>query len=58
MVNNNNFTSYKVGRLRPLFVSHLQFADDTVILGKRSWANVRAMRVVLYLYTAISGTEG
>jgi len=36
-------------------VSHLQFADDTLILGEKSWANIRAMRAVLLLFEALSG---
>jgi hypothetical protein len=50
MVTNNLFSGYMVGRIRPLRMSHLQFADDTLILGDKSWANVRAMRVVLHLF--------
>jgi len=55
MVTSNFFTGYKVGRERNLSVSHLQFADDTLILGGKSWANVRAMRDVLHLFAALSG---
>jgi hypothetical protein len=40
LVTNNIFTGYKVGRDQNLSVSHLQFADDTLILGEKSWANV------------------
>ena len=36
-------------------MSHLQFADDTLILGEKSWANIRAMRAVLLLFEALSG---
>jgi len=35
-------------------VSHLQFAYDTLILGEKSWANVR---VILHLFTAMSGLK-
>lgn len=42
----------KVGQVQPLSISHLQFADDTLILGEISWANVWAMHVVLYLFAA------
>jgi len=54
LINNNLFSGYKVGRERSLSVSHLQFADDTLILGEKSWANGRAMRVVLHLFAAMS----
>ncbi|MCI80844.1 RNA-directed DNA polymerase (Reverse transcriptase), partial [Trifolium medium] len=31
----------------PISVSYLQFADDTLLLGTKSWVNVRALRAVL-----------
>ncbi|GAU40791.1 hypothetical protein TSUD_348880 [Trifolium subterraneum] len=33
------------------------FADDTLLLGVKSWANVRALRVVLVLFEAMSGLK-
>ncbi|CAJ2656620.1 unnamed protein product [Trifolium pratense] len=36
-------------------VSHLQFADDTLLMGTKSWANVRALRAVLVLFESMSG---
>ncbi|KEH17411.1 hypothetical protein MTR_0017s0190 [Medicago truncatula] len=45
---------YKVGAPSSVSVTHLQFADDTLILGVKSWANVRAMRAVLVLFEAMS----
>jgi exonuclease III len=53
----NIFTGYKVGASDPVVVSHLQFADDTLILGEKSWANIRAMRAVLLLFEALSGLK-
>ena len=38
-------------------VSHLQFADDTLIIAEKSWANARAMRAILMLFEAISGLK-
>ncbi|MCI22831.1 cysteine-rich receptor-like protein kinase, partial [Trifolium medium] len=38
-------------------VSHLQFADDTLLLGEKSWANVRALRAVLVLFETMSGLK-
>jgi hypothetical protein len=38
-------------------VSHLQFADDTLLLGTKSWANVRALRAVLLLFDRMSGLK-
>ncbi|MCI77180.1 RNA-directed DNA polymerase (Reverse transcriptase), partial [Trifolium medium] len=40
-----------------MVVSHLQFADDTLILGVKSWANVRALWAVLVLFDAVSGLK-
>ena len=48
MVDNNLFHGYKVVSDVHTVVSHLQFADDTLIIAEKSWANVRAMRAVLY----------
>ena len=38
-------------------MSHLQFADDTLLIGKKSWANVRALRAGLVLFEAMSGLK-
>jgi len=40
-----------------LSVSHLQFADDTLLVGEKSWANVRALRAVLVLFVSVSGLK-
>ncbi|MCH83355.1 putative non-LTR retroelement reverse transcriptase, partial [Trifolium medium] len=55
MVERNLFTGYSVGDITPVSVSHLQFADDTLLLGSKSWANVRALRAVLVLFESMSG---
>ena len=38
----------------PVVVSHLQFADDTLLLGNKSWTNVRALRAALVILEAMS----
>jgi mannosylglycoprotein endo-beta-mannosidase len=38
-------------------VSHLQFVDDTLLLGIKSWANVRGLLVVLVLFELMSGLK-
>ena len=53
----HHFHGYKVGSPVPTVVSHLQFADDTLIIAEKSWANVRATRAVLILFEAISGLK-
>jgi hypothetical protein len=57
MVERNEFTGYNVGDQGALTVSHLQFADDTLLLGAKSWANVRALRGVLVLFELMSGLK-
>jgi len=41
LVDHNHFSGYQVGSYGSLAISHLQFVDDTLLLGPRSWANVR-----------------
>ncbi|MCI55214.1 RNA-directed DNA polymerase (Reverse transcriptase), partial [Trifolium medium] len=53
MVEHNLFTGYNVGELAP--VTHLQFTDDTLLIGTKSWANVCALRAVLVLFESMSG---
>ncbi|CAJ2670936.1 unnamed protein product [Trifolium pratense] len=55
MVECNLFTGYNVGDITLVSVSHLQFADDTLLLGSKSWANVRALRAGLVLFESMSG---
>ncbi|KEH25429.1 hypothetical protein MTR_6g022740 [Medicago truncatula] len=38
-------------------VLHFQFVDDTLLLGEKSWVNVRALRVVLVLFEALSSLK-
>lgn len=54
----NIYVGYNnVGSTLSVLVTHLQFADDTLILDVKSWTNVRAMRAVLILYEAMSGLK-
>jgi hypothetical protein len=55
MVQSNLFHGYKIGSMNPTVISHLQFADNTLLLGVKSWANARALRVVLV--EAVSGLK-
>jgi hypothetical protein len=57
MVDNNLFTGYGVGTSNAVAVSHLQFADDTLLFGAKSWANVRALRTVLTLFAEMSSSK-
>jgi len=57
MVETNRFSGYRVGRLGEVLITHLQFADDTLIVGEKSWLNVRSMRTVLLLFEEIYGLK-
>ena len=57
LVGNNIFIGYSVGAHDSTLVSRVQFADDTLLVGVKSWANVRALRVVLLLFEAMSGQK-
>ena len=54
LVVNGLFTPYGVGPQESMPVSHLQFTDDTLLIGVKSWANVRALKAVQFLFEAIS----
>ena len=51
------FSGYSIGDVNPVGVSHLQFADDTLLLGTKSWANVCALRAGLVIFEAMSGLK-
>ena len=40
-----------------VLVSHLQFANNTLLIGVKSWANLRAMKAVLLLFESVSGLK-
>ncbi|KEH40917.1 hypothetical protein MTR_1g037510 [Medicago truncatula] len=48
---------YEVGSVNSTVIFHLQFVNDTLLLGVKSWANVRALWVVLVLFELISGLK-
>ncbi|GAU44755.1 hypothetical protein TSUD_246480 [Trifolium subterraneum] len=56
-VERNLFTGYSFGERAHVSISHLQFADDTLLMGVKSWANVRALRPVLVLFETMSGLK-
>jgi hypothetical protein len=57
LVQSSIFTGYSVGTVSPTVVSHLKISNDTLLLGVKSWANIRAMRAVLVLFEAVSGLK-
>jgi hypothetical protein len=54
MVETNIFTGYSIRVQHPAIISHLQFADDMLLLGVKSRANVRALRAVHVLFELMS----
>jgi len=57
VVDENKFTGYGMGRSSEVCLTHLQFADDTIIFGEKSWLNVCTMRAVLLLFEEVSGLK-
>ncbi|GAU35536.1 hypothetical protein TSUD_155670 [Trifolium subterraneum] len=57
MISKHIFTPYVIGHQNSVSVSHLQFADDTLLVGTKSWANIRALKAVLILFESISGLK-
>jgi len=51
------FSGYGVGPVGDVRLTHLQFADDTLIIGEKSWLNVCTMRAVLLLFEDVSGLK-
>jgi hypothetical protein len=51
------FSGYGVGKVGEVHLTHLQFVDDTLIIGEKNWQNVRSMRAVLLLFENISGLK-
>jgi len=56
MVESYIFKGYSIGSDNPAVISHIQFADDTLLLGGKSWANARALRAILVLFEMVSRT--
>jgi len=53
----NLFTSYTVRSNTPIVISHMQFVDDTLLIGVKSWENVKALRDVLFIFEVMSGLK-
>lgn len=47
------FSGYNIGNDNTVFISHLQFADDPLIMEKKSWVNIRASKTNLILFEVI-----
>jgi len=52
------FRGYYVGNgASAVCLSHLQFADDTLIIGEKCWFNVRSIRALLMNFEHVSGLK-
>jgi hypothetical protein len=58
-VDSGLFKGYQIGAdaNSSVHISHLQFADDTLIVGEKSWANIRVLKANLMLFELISGLK-
>src|ERR1044072_1699201 len=50
------FDGYKVGD-RSTVVSHIQFADDTLIIGELSLKNILTIKTILRWFEVVSGLK-
>ena len=53
----NLYHSFGIGNGNDVRLTHLLFAEDTLIIGEKSWLNVRSMRAVLLLFKEVSGLK-
>lgn len=51
------FYYYHLGSNASINLFHLQIDDDELLLGAKSWANVRVLKVVLILFEVIFGLK-
>lgn len=49
------FTGYKVDVFEVVSIYHLHLAGDTLLVRGKSCANVRALKVILIIFSVISG---
>jgi hypothetical protein len=57
LVSADLFSSYKVGRYDTVNISHLQIADDTLLVCTKSWTNIRSLKAPLLLFEVTSGLK-
>lgn len=51
------FLSYKVGQTYNVIISHLQFVDDTLLVGNKILANIRSLKALLIFFEVTSGLK-
>jgi hypothetical protein len=54
-----SFIGYLIGKSpgNHVQISHLQFVDDTLIVGEKSCANIRAIKALLILFELVYGLK-
>ena len=57
LVENNLVVGYSFGAHRHNFITHLQLADDTLLVGEKSWTNNKALKAILILFEAVYGLK-
>jgi hypothetical protein len=57
LVEKGLFQGYEMGPKGNSSITHLQFFDDTLLMGAKSWGNIRAQKSVLILFEVISGLK-
>jgi hypothetical protein len=50
LVDGDLYSGYKVGRTNDVSISHLQFVDDTLLMGVKGWANIRSLKALPILF--------
>jgi len=50
LVKKNLFVGYGFGSHKQNSIAHLQFANDTILVGDKSWTNIRALKTILILF--------
>jgi hypothetical protein len=48
---------YEVGVHGDVSISNLQFANDTLLMGVKSTANIRILKAILILFESVSGLK-
>ncbi|GAU22483.1 hypothetical protein TSUD_296020 [Trifolium subterraneum] len=56
-VHANLYSGFSIGEDVPFQITHLQFADDTLLVADKNWANIRAIKSILLLFEVMSGLK-
>ncbi|XP_058725767.1 uncharacterized protein LOC131597068 [Vicia villosa] len=56
-LNSGDFIGYRFEGEGNECFSHLQYADDTLIIGRKGWENIHCMKAILLLFKLMSGLK-